>query len=399
TVRFGNDQFAPILGYGDLVQGNIMINGVYYVEGLNHNLFSVGQFCDADLEVAFQKSTCFVRDHQDNDLLTTWLWHRRLSHLNFDYINLLSKKDAVIGLPKLKYVKDQLCSSCEVSKAKRSSFKTKTVPSSKGKFASYGLMWSNVASINGKKYILVIVDDYSRYTWTLFLRSKDETPEVLKYFLMMIQRNLQALVISVPTMLSASKLPFYAPRMKHCTLVEAARTMILASKLPLFFWAEEIASDCDNSDLVPELKNVSPSADTSIPSQQELDFLFGPLYDEFFNTGTSCVNQSSSPTDNSAQQDTHPSTNIQPTSKPTTPTNAYVEENNDNQADDTEHEFTNPFRTLVHEVAESSSRIIVQTRRQLATDPEMCMFTLTVSTAEPKNIKEAMADSAWIEAM
>ncbi|GJZ38596.1 retrovirus-related pol polyprotein from transposon TNT 1-94 [Tanacetum coccineum] len=144
TVRFGNDQFAPILGYGDLVQGNITIKRVYYVEGLNHNLFSVGQFCDADLEVAFRKSTCFVRDLQGNDLLTgnrgtdlytislqettsstpiclmakasptqAWLWHRRLSHLNFDYINLLSKKDVVIGLPKLKYVKDQLCSSCE----------------------------------------------------------------------------------------------------------------------------------------------------------------------------------------------------------------------------------------------------------------------------------------------
>nr|GFC81705.1 retrovirus-related Pol polyprotein from transposon TNT 1-94 [Tanacetum cinerariifolium] len=147
-VRFGNDQFAPILGYGDLVQGNITINRVYYVEGLNHNLFSVGQFCNADLEVASRKSTCFVRDLQGNDLLTdncgsdlyiislqestsstllslmakasptkAWLWHRRLSHLNFDYINLLSKKDIVIGLPKLKYVKDQLCSSCEVSKA------------------------------------------------------------------------------------------------------------------------------------------------------------------------------------------------------------------------------------------------------------------------------------------
>ncbi|GJW48822.1 integrase, catalytic region, zinc finger, CCHC-type containing protein [Tanacetum coccineum] len=70
TVRFDNDQFAPILGYGDLVQGNITINRVYYVEGLNHNLFSVGQFCDADLEVAFRKSTCFVKDLQGNDLLT-----------------------------------------------------------------------------------------------------------------------------------------------------------------------------------------------------------------------------------------------------------------------------------------------------------------------------------------
>ncbi|GJR36414.1 retrovirus-related pol polyprotein from transposon TNT 1-94 [Tanacetum coccineum] len=177
--------------------------------------------CDADLEVAFRKSTCFVRDLQGNDLLTgnrgsdlytislqettsstpicfmakasptqAWLWHRRLSHLNFDYITLLSKKDIVTGLPKLKYVKDQLCSSCEMSKAKRSSFKSKVVPSSKGRLNLLHMDLCGpmrVASINGKKYILVIVDDYSRYTWTLFLRSKDETPEVLKDFLTMIQ--------------------------------------------------------------------------------------------------------------------------------------------------------------------------------------------------------------------
>nr|GEZ19454.1 Gag-Pol polyprotein [Tanacetum cinerariifolium] len=62
--------FAPIMGYEDLVQGNIMINKVYYVKGLNHNLLLVGQYCDADLEVAFWKSTCFVRDLQGNDLLT-----------------------------------------------------------------------------------------------------------------------------------------------------------------------------------------------------------------------------------------------------------------------------------------------------------------------------------------
>nr|GEV20985.1 retrovirus-related Pol polyprotein from transposon TNT 1-94 [Tanacetum cinerariifolium] len=142
TVRFGNDQIAPILGYGDLVQGAVTIKRVYYVEGLNHNLFSVGQFCDADLEVAFRKSTCYIRDLKGNDLLTgsrgtnlysitlqdttstnpiclmakatssqAWLWHRRLSHLNFDTINLLSNNDIVVGLPKLKFVKDHLCSS------------------------------------------------------------------------------------------------------------------------------------------------------------------------------------------------------------------------------------------------------------------------------------------------
>ncbi|GKA80190.1 hypothetical protein Tco_0786786 [Tanacetum coccineum] len=69
-VRFGNDQFAPILGYGDLVQGNVTIKRVYYVKGLNHNLFSVGKFYDADLEVTFRKSTCHVRDLKGNDLLT-----------------------------------------------------------------------------------------------------------------------------------------------------------------------------------------------------------------------------------------------------------------------------------------------------------------------------------------
>nr|GFA60163.1 hypothetical protein [Tanacetum cinerariifolium] len=101
-----------------------------------------------------------------------WLWHRRLFHLNFDYINLLSKKDIVIGLLKLKYIKDELCSSCELSKAKRSSFKSKVVPSSKGRLNLLHMELCGsirVASINGKKYILVIVDDYSRYTGTEFL--------------------------------------------------------------------------------------------------------------------------------------------------------------------------------------------------------------------------------------
>nr|GEX80423.1 hypothetical protein [Tanacetum cinerariifolium] len=152
TVKFGNDQIAPILGYGDLVQGAVTIKRVYYVEGLNHNLFSIGQFCDADLDVDFRKSTCYIRDLKGNDLLTAtssqaWLWHRRLSHLNFDTINLLSKNDIVVGLPKLKFIKDHLCSSCELGKAK----------------------------------------------------SKDETPEVLIDFLRLVQRGLQAQVRIVRT--------------------------------------------------------------------------------------------------------------------------------------------------------------------------------------------------------
>nr|GEW84658.1 integrase, catalytic region, zinc finger, CCHC-type, peptidase aspartic, catalytic [Tanacetum cinerariifolium] len=163
------------------------------------------------------------------------------------------------------------------------------------------------------------------------------------------------------------------------------------------------ASDYNNSDPIPQIQNILPSADTIVSSQRELDLLFGPLYDEFFNAGTSSVNKTSSLIDNSKQRDTPPTTNIQSimniksSMEPTNPTNANAEENNDNQAKD---EFTNSFRTPVGEIAESSSCNIeqvrrnpskpVQTRRQLVTDPEMCMFALTVSTAEPKNIMEAM---------
>ncbi|GJT14447.1 hypothetical protein Tco_0861489 [Tanacetum coccineum] len=95
------------------------------------------------------------------------------------------------------------------------------------------------------------------------------------------------------------------------------------------------SSDYDNSDPVPQLQNISPLADTTVPSQQELDLLFGHLYDEFFNVGTTHVNKSSSPTDNSTRQDTRPSTNIHPASEPSTPTNVHAEGNNDNQANDT----------------------------------------------------------------
>nr|GEU78439.1 hypothetical protein [Tanacetum cinerariifolium] len=155
------------------------------------------------------------------------------------------------------------------------------------------------------------------------------------------------------------------------------------------------ASDYENSDPVPQRQDVSSSADADIPSQQELDLLFDPLYDEFFNAVS------------------NPSMNIQSTSAPSTYTNVHAEENNNDQAKEGEQlqddKFTNPFCVSTQDVTESSSHNIeqvhgnpsrpMQTRRQLPTDPEMCMYALTVSTAEPKNINERIADSAWIEAM
>nr|GEU90681.1 retrovirus-related Pol polyprotein from transposon TNT 1-94 [Tanacetum cinerariifolium] len=200
-----------------------------------------------------------------------WLWHRRLSHLNFDTINLLLNNDIVVGLPKLKFVKDNLCSSCELGKAKRKSFQTKTTPSSKRRLQLLHMDVCGpmrVASINGKKYVLIIVDDYSRYTWTYFLRSKDETLEVLIDFLRLVQRGLHAQVRIVRTdkgteFLNKTLYAYFAyegilyqtsiartpeqngivERQNH-TLVEAARTMLSAAKVPLFFWAEAIATTC-----------------------------------------------------------------------------------------------------------------------------------------------------------
>ncbi|GJR55297.1 retrovirus-related pol polyprotein from transposon TNT 1-94 [Tanacetum coccineum] len=156
TVKFGNDQVAKIMGFGDYQIGNVTISRVYYVEGLWHNLFYVGQFCNSNLEVAFRQHTCFIRNLEGVVLLTgsrgdniytlslgnmmayspiyllskasktkSWLWHRRLSHLNFGAINHLARHGLVRGLPKLKFEKDHLCSACALGKSSKKPHKPK----------------------------------------------------------------------------------------------------------------------------------------------------------------------------------------------------------------------------------------------------------------------------------
>nr|GEZ90170.1 hypothetical protein [Tanacetum cinerariifolium] len=161
TVRFGNNDFVVIAGYGDVVIGSMTIKKVYYVEGLGHNLFSVGKICDKRLEVTFRKSTCFVRNEDGVDLLTakasslqSWLWHQRLSHLNFTTINNLVKNNLVQGLPKMKFEKDDLCSACEQAKIHRKHHKSKTDFASNKPlyFLHMDLCGSmRVESINGKR--------------------------------------------------------------------------------------------------------------------------------------------------------------------------------------------------------------------------------------------------------
>nr|GEU87499.1 hypothetical protein [Tanacetum cinerariifolium] len=197
TVRFGNNDFAMIAGYGDVVIGSMTIKRVYYVEGLVHNLFSVGQFCDKRLEVAFRKSTCFVRNENGVDLLTD----DHSSNLYTIDINEIASNSSSC-LPKMKFKKDHLCSECEHGKIHQKHHKSKTAfVSNQPLYLLHmdlcGLM--HVESINGKRYVLVVIDDFSRYAWVFFLHSKDEASEVIISFLKKTQVNLQLQVQHVRT--------------------------------------------------------------------------------------------------------------------------------------------------------------------------------------------------------
>ncbi|GJX00238.1 putative ribonuclease H-like domain-containing protein [Tanacetum coccineum] len=201
----------------------------------------------------------------------SWLWHQCLSHLNFDTINDLARNDLVTGLLKFKYHKEHLCPSCEQGKSKRASNPPKPIPNSKQRLHLLHMDLCGpmrVASINGKRYVLVIVDDYSRYTWVVFLISKDEAPEEIKNFLKRITVLLQAPVIIVRTdngtefknqvlqeyfksvgithQASSVRTPQQnrVVERRNRTLVEAARTMLIFSRAPLFLWAEAIATAC-----------------------------------------------------------------------------------------------------------------------------------------------------------
>nr|GEV25409.1 retrovirus-related Pol polyprotein from transposon TNT 1-94 [Tanacetum cinerariifolium] len=215
TVKFGNDHVAKIMGYGDYKIGNATILRVYFMEGLGHNLF-------------YALKT------------KSWLWHRHLSHLNFGTINHLARQGLVRGLPKLKFEKDHLCSACAMGKK----------------------------SVNRKKHILVIVNDYSRFTWVKFLRSKDEAPDFIIMFLKMIQVRLKVLIrhirtdngtefvnqtlreyyeevgISHETSVARSPQQNDVVERRNRMLIKAARTMLIYAQAPLFLWAEAVATAC-----------------------------------------------------------------------------------------------------------------------------------------------------------
>ncbi|GJZ22579.1 retrovirus-related pol polyprotein from transposon TNT 1-94 [Tanacetum coccineum] len=270
TIKFENDHVAKILGYGDYQIGNVTISRVYYVKGHGYNLFSIGQFCDSNLEVAFRQHTCFIRNLEGVDLLIRSRGNNlyTLSFGDMMASSPISRHGLVRGLPKLKFEKDHLCSACAMGKSKKKPHKPKSEDTNQEKL--YLLYMDlcrpmRVASVNEKKYIL---DDYSRFTWVKCIRSKDEAPDFIIKFLKMIQVRLKTLVQRIRTdngtefvnqtlreyykkvgISHETSIALYPQQngvveRRNRTLIKAARTMLIYAKAPLFLWAEAVATAC-----------------------------------------------------------------------------------------------------------------------------------------------------------
>nr|GEW52730.1 retrovirus-related Pol polyprotein from transposon TNT 1-94 [Tanacetum cinerariifolium] len=272
TVKFGNDHVAKIMGYGDYKIGNVMISRVYFVEELGHNLF-----CDSDLETK------------------SWLWYRRLSHLNYGAINHQARQGLVRGLPKLKFKKDHLCSACAMGKSTKKSHKPKFEDTNQEKlyFLHMDLCGPmRVESINGKKYILVIVDDYSRFTWVKFLRSNDEAPDFIIKFLKMIQVLLKVPVRRIQTdngteFVNQTLREYYKEvDISHETsLARSPQRNDVVERRPAL---NEMTPATINSGLVQKPSSLTPYVP---PSRNDWDLLFQPMFDELLNPPPSVDHQ------------------------------------------------------------------------------------------------------------
>ncbi|GJW59441.1 retrovirus-related pol polyprotein from transposon TNT 1-94, partial [Tanacetum coccineum] len=270
----------------------------------------------------------------------SWLWHRRLSHLNFRAINHLAKHGLgtinhlarhglVRGLPKLKFKKDHLCSVCVMGKSKKKPHIPKSKDTNQEKLYLLHMDLCGpmrVTSVNGKKYILVIVNDYSRFIWVKCLRSKDEALNFIIRFLKMIQVRLKTPVrcirtdngtefvnqtsreyyekvnISYETSVARSPQQNGVVKRRNRTLIEVARTMLIYAKAPLFLWAEAVAiayfdeltvMASEHSSSGPALHemtlatissglvpNPPPSTPFVPPSRTDWDLLFQLMFDE-----------------------------------------------------------------------------------------------------------------------
>ncbi|KAL8103713.1 hypothetical protein AgCh_028060 [Apium graveolens] len=303
SVSYGDGNIGKTLGYGNINLGNVIIKEVALVSGLKHNLLSISQICDRGYHVDFFEEHCEIVSKSKGKVVLkgymhgniyeaklststdgsaiclmsrasieeSWNWHKKLSHLNFNNINELVKKNLVRGLPKSVFAPDGLCDSCQKAKQRKSSFKSKTESSI---LEPYHLLHVdlfgpvNVMSIAKKKYALVIVDEFTRYTWVYFLHTKSETASILidhvKQLDKMVKDSVKILRSDNGTEFKnlimeefcknhGIKHEFFAPgtpqqngviERKNRTLIEAAHTMLEEAKLPTYFWAEAVQTAC-----------------------------------------------------------------------------------------------------------------------------------------------------------
>jgi len=190
NVKFEGNQSGKIIGTGTISNSSISINNVWLVDGLEHNLLSISQFCDNGYDVMFEKTNCTVINKDNNSIVfkgksvenvykiivykvisllsmndKKWVWHRRLGHANWRLISKLSKLQFVKDLPNIDYHSYALYGACQKGKIMKSSFKAKDIVSTSRPLELlhidlFGPV--NTASLYGSKYGLVIVDDYSR---------------------------------------------------------------------------------------------------------------------------------------------------------------------------------------------------------------------------------------------
>ncbi|GKB89449.1 retrovirus-related pol polyprotein from transposon TNT 1-94 [Tanacetum coccineum] len=447
TVKFGNNLFGAIMGYEDYMIGDSVISRVYYMEGLGHNLFSIGQFCDSDLGVAFRKHSCYVRDTDGVEVIKgscgfnlytisvedmmksfpicllskasknkSWLWHRPLNHLNFGTVNDLARKDLVSGLPRLNFEKDHLCLACQLGKSKKHTHTPK-------------IENTNLEVLNTLHMDLCGL----MFTWVKFLRSKDETPEVVIKFLKQIQIGLNKTTPQQNGVVER----------QNRTLVEAARTMLIFSKAPMFLWAEAVVTAW----LVP---NLVPAAPYVPPTNKELEILFQPMFDEYLEPPRVersvspapavpvLVNSASTPSSTTIDQDAPSPSHSSSSSALQSPSlkqgvtaeSTIMEENLFAPVDN--DPFVNVFAPEPSSDASSSmdvslaeSTYVTQTHhhfrkwskdhpfnnvignpyrpvstiKQLATDALWCLYNSVLIKFKPKNFKSTITEDCWFQAM
>ncbi|GJS27487.1 retrovirus-related pol polyprotein from transposon TNT 1-94 [Tanacetum coccineum] len=384
-----------------------------HMTGLGHNLFSVGQFCDGDLEVAFCSKTCYVQNLEGDDLLTSgrdsnlytisildmaasspiclmykvtstksWLWHRRLSHLNFGTINDLTKLDLVDGLPKFKYGKDHLCSACERGKSKKASHPPKLILSDYSKLELLHMDLCGpmrVASVNGKKYILVIVDDFSRFTWT------DNGTEFKNATLKAHYEKLAVATACFTQNWSIintrqNKTPYELLRRRKPNAEYFHVFGLLCYPTNDRDGLEKMKPKADigvfigysETSIEPKLQrfnNHNSSANLmNTPSKEDLDNLFGPMFEDYFEKASSDTtinsaaqpthDQEDSPSTSSIIVDTHEAPPIVTTSNEQTSLISLQESDEFNQEDSADFDGNTqfvPYDSLNHEEIKSST--------------------------------------------